>query len=48
MKKETRIVFDTNIWVSYFISKRFEELAKLILDKNITVFSTTELVEELK
>lgn len=48
MKKETRIVIDTNIWVSYFINKRFEELAKLILDKNITVFSTAELLEELK
>jgi uncharacterized protein len=41
-------VLDTNIWVSYFINARADYLAKYILEHDIKVFTSDELVEELR
>ena len=32
---QNRTVFDTNIWVSYFIKGKFGELIDLIVDKDV-------------
>jgi len=41
------IVLDTNIWVSYFINARADYLVKWILNHDIAVFTSDELIEEL-
>jgi len=43
-----KIVIDTNIWVSYFINARADYLIKWILDHSLTVYTSTELAEEIE
>lgn len=43
-----KIILDTNIWVSYVIGRKLDEIAKIILDRNLTVFFCNELEEELE
>lgn len=42
-----RIVIDTNIWISYFISARADYLIKWVLNNDITIFSSDNLYAEL-
>lgn len=46
MKK--RIIIDTNIWISYFLNQQFEDIAELILENDLIVFSSIDLIEELR
>lgn len=46
--KPERIVIDTNIWLSYFKNNRPDELAKLIIDHNLTALSSPYLITELE
>ena len=41
-------ILDTNIWVSFFIKARFEELVHLIFDHELQVYSCQELIDELE
>jgi uncharacterized protein len=47
MAASSRVVIDTNVWVSYFIGGRSSELAHLILDNDLVVLTSKELVDEL-
>jgi uncharacterized protein len=42
-----RVIFDTNVWVSYFIGGRFEEITHLIFDHDLIVLTSPELITEL-
>ncbi|GAB4495192.1 MAG: hypothetical protein OHK0019_23530 [Saprospiraceae bacterium] len=46
--KPERIVFDANIWLSYFINNRTEEITRLILFNDLTVLSSPYLIAELE
>lgn len=41
-----KIILDTNLWISFLITKNFNQLDKLIENKNITLIFSDELVEE--
>ncbi|PKP24242.1 MAG: putative toxin-antitoxin system toxin component, PIN family [Bacteroidetes bacterium HGW-Bacteroidetes-2] len=41
-----KIILDTNLWISFLITKNFNQLDKLIENKNITLFFSDELIEE--
>lgn len=41
-----KIILDTNLWISFLITKNFIELDKLIEDKKITLIFSEELLEE--
>ena len=41
-----KIILDTNLWISFLITKNFIELDKLIVDKKITLIFSEELLEE--
>ncbi|MDO5524393.1 MAG: putative toxin-antitoxin system toxin component, PIN family [Bacteroidia bacterium] len=41
-----RVVIDTNLWISFLISKRINELRTLILKKRIVVLFSNELLRE--
>jgi len=43
---ENRTVFDTNIWVSYFIGKKTDEIIKMT-EKSIVFLHSTPSVDEL-
>lgn len=46
MKKKNRIIFDTNIWVSFLISKSLGDIDKLILNGKIVLLFSHELMTE--
>ena len=43
-----KIIVDTNIWISYFISKSFNELFDVLMDDQIRIAFSTELLKEIK
>lgn len=44
--KNKRIILDTNLWISFLISKKFNQIDQLIEDKKITLVFSDELIEE--
>ncbi len=45
MKQEV-IILDTNIWISYLLSKKYHHLIKLILDNHLEIVTCKYLVTE--
>lgn len=45
--KITRVVIDTNIWVSFLISNKYRKLDSLLLANKIIILFSTEQLEEL-
>jgi uncharacterized protein len=41
-----RIILDTNLWISYLISKRLSKIDELILDNRLTILFSDESLEE--
>lgn len=47
-KGETRVVIDTNIWLSYLLGGlAFKHLQKILLDKSIAILISDKLKEEI-
>ena len=45
-EKRDRVIFDTNIWISYLISDEFSFLDKLIEEQSVVLIFSIELLEE--
>lgn len=45
--KAIRIIVDTNLWISFIISKNFSGLDTLITSGKVTILFSRELIEEL-
>ena len=41
-------ILDSNIWISYVITKRLQRLVSIILNHNLTVLTCEHLVEEIE
>lgn len=41
-----RLILDTNLWISFLISSKYEKLDKLLFDQNCTLLFSRELFEE--
>lgn len=46
--KSTKVIFDTNVWISFLIGKRLAKIKHHIVDKNITIITTEQLLSEIK
>ncbi len=46
--KSVKVIFDTNVWISFLIGKRLEKLKQHISDRNITIITTEQLLSEIK
>ena len=44
--KKTRIIIDTNLWISFLLSKEFSKLDKLLLNNKVKLLFSEELLEE--
>ena len=44
--KHNRIIVDTNLWISFLITKGFKRLNKLILNDSVTLVFSMELLDE--
>lgn len=47
MKKNLKLVIDTNVWISYLIGKETKNLEELILDDSIEIYASAKLIEEI-
>ncbi len=46
--KSLRLVIDTNLWISFIISKKFNQLEPILLIENTRILFSSELVQELE
>lgn len=44
--KNRKIILDTNLWISFLISKKFSEIDNLIENKKLILIFSNELLEE--
>jgi len=44
--KENRVVLDTNLWISFLISRKYDEIIELINSSTIKLIFSIELFEE--
>lgn len=44
---DNKTVFDSNIWITYFLKGRFRELVELVFDYDVEFFRCIELTREL-
>jgi len=42
------LILDSNIWISYLITRRLDKLVTLILNNQLTVLSCRQLIEEIQ
>lgn len=47
-KKNVKVIFDTNVWISFLIGKRLAKIKQYIVDGSITIIVTEQFVTELK
>lgn len=43
-----RVIFDTNVWVSFLIGRRLTKIKKHIVNREITIITTDQLITELQ
>lgn len=44
--KKERIIIDTNLWISFLISKNFLKLDKILFSQKTTLIFSQELLDE--
>ena len=45
--QENNVVFDTNVWVSYFLKNKVTEIAAMKANGGIEIYRCKELADEL-
>jgi putative PIN family toxin of toxin-antitoxin system len=46
-EKNIKVIFDTNVWISFLIGKRLSIIKKHISDGSITIITTDQLLKEI-
>ena len=46
--KGIKVIFDTNVWISFLIGKRLSKIKNFLSDGRIIVVTTTQLFDEIK
>ena len=46
--KDVKVIFDTNVWISFLIGKRLAKIKHYISDGSITIITTDQLLTEIK
>lgn len=46
--KNIKVIFDTNVWISFLIGKRLAALKRHIVEGSITIITTEQLLLEIK
>lgn len=45
--KEVKVIFDTNVWISFLIGKRLSKIKQYISDERIKIITTEQLLTEI-
>lgn len=48
INKSVKVIFDTNVWISFLIGKRLAKIKQLISEGNIKIITTEQLLSEIK
>ncbi len=46
--KNIKVIFDTNVWISFLIGKRLQLIQEYIVNGNLTIVITDQLLTEIK
>ena len=46
--KSIKVIFDTNVWISFLIGKRLGIIKEYISNENIKIITTSQLINEIK
>jgi len=46
--KGSKVILDTNIWVSFFIMAKLPELKSLVIDNELRLFTCDDLIDEIR
>lgn len=46
--KSKKVIFDTNVWISFLIGKGLSKIKKFISDESITLITTEQLLTEIR
>ncbi|OYQ32256.1 putative toxin-antitoxin system toxin component, PIN family [Flavobacterium cyanobacteriorum] len=46
LKRKSRVVIDTNLWISFFLTKDFSKLDVLLYEQKVVLLFSNELLEE--
>lgn len=46
--KNVKVIFDTNVWISFLIGKRLAKIKQYISNGNIVIITTEQLLTEIK
>lgn len=46
LKRKNRIIIDTNLWISFLLTKDFSKLDTILSDSNVKLIFSRELLEE--
>lgn len=47
-QKPSRIIIDTNIWISFLIGKELQYLKDLIVSEKVRIITTDQLLTEIR
>lgn len=47
-KKSVKVIFDTNVWISFLIGKQLTKIKQYISDRSISIVTTEQLLTEIK
>ena len=48
MKRKIKVVLDSNIWISYIIGRKLQDLVSVIQDNELQVFTCSTMITEIK
>lgn len=46
--KNIRVIFDTNVWISFLIGRRLSSIKKHLINSQIVIITTEQLLKEIK
>ena len=46
--KSVKVIFDTNVWISFLVGRRLTNIKRHISDRSITIITTEQLLLEIK
>jgi putative PIN family toxin of toxin-antitoxin system len=46
-KQKDRVIIDTNLWISFLLTKDFSKFDSIIADNEITLIFSEELIDEI-
>jgi putative PIN family toxin of toxin-antitoxin system len=47
-QKPSKVILDTNVWISFLIGKELQDLKELIVSERVKIITTDQLINEIR